>query len=492
MLTIDQKENVKRNTALSLDQFEDLLQRLPTLQSLFKSPKNATVALYMYLMKMRTGQPSQDIGRLFSVTRVTVERRMTKVRNAIEEDFVYEHVNYVRNREELIPYNSEMGRRLLCADNPDRVILICDGTYIFINKSQNFQFQKETYTDKKKRNFVKVMMCVTCNGTIYLALAPYSATMNDAKILRSIFEETDSFVNLQNNDVFILDRGFRDVVEFLSNKGFDVKMPALIQRSSNKSQLTTAEANASRLVTALRFVVEARNGHLKGIWKIFSMTWSSIPLKHLDVDVRICAALLNRYFCSIESNKGIADEVSRRMLEKLNTRNEFSDIVKTSEFQENMKNFAQFDDLDSLPILTPLHLIYIALGTYQIKEAASYCQENMKNNGSIFKISTFPEGLNNYFFGSYQVNEQQPRLLHAMFRSRFRSDKKHNTFVLVDTNGQDENAILGYYCSCYSGMRTVGCCAHVMSIIWFALYIKNRNIPKPAAFLDNYFDRSEQ
>lgn len=491
MLTNDLKDTVKRNTALTYEQFEDLLTRLPSLQNTFKNASRAASALYMYLMKMRTGLPSEDIGTKFGVTRTTIERQLSKVREVMKTEFVYNHINYIRSRDDLIQASTIMSRGLFCSDGIPRVMINCDATYIYIHKSRNYQFQKLTYNDQKKRNFLKIMMCVTCDGTIVYALGPYSALDNDAKIIKSIFENTDAFDHLQNGDIFILDRGFRDCVSFLRNKGFDVKMPGLVQRSDTKSQLSTAEANRTRLVTAIRFFIEVRNGHMKSIWKIFNMSWNSLALKHLKDDIEICSALINYYRCSIESNRGIADGIVDRMLNKVNTSNDLSKIVNRNGFQNNMRNFLPFEDFDSLPTLTQLDLIYISLGRYQIKQAASYCQEHLKQHDNQFAVFMCPEEIAQNFFQTYYEEGKHPILLFAKFSSRFRSAKKHQTIILIDSNGHGEDVILGYCCSCYNGLRTVGCCSHVMCMIWYSLFIKNRNIPRPAGFLDHYFDTNE-
>lgn len=437
-------------------------------------------------MKMRTGQPSEDIGRLFGVSRVTVERSCTKIREAMNTDFVFNNVNYVPSREVLLDSNTDMGRGLFCTDDDDKAVFVCDATYIFINKSSNHEFQKKTYNAKKKRNFLKIMMCVTCNGTIIYAFGPYPAVQNDATILKSIFERYDAFDHFQRNDIILLDRGFRDCVAFVKDKGFDVKMPALLQVSRDKKQLSTAEANNSRLVTAIRFVVEARNGHLKTIFKVFDMTWNSLALKHIQDDILICCALINCYFRSIESNRGIADEIVFRMLNRLNTPNRLSNIIDELDLKKKIRVFEPFDDFDSLPTLTILDLIYISLGKYQIEQAASYCQEHMKKNDSRFALYVCPENLIGDSLGPYS-EEQNPRLFFVKFLSRFRSAVDHKTFVLIDLNGIGENSVMGYCCDCYNGLRTVGCCSHVMTIIWFSLYVKNRNVPTPAGFLNEFF-----
>lgn len=115
----DLKDTIKRNTTLTVDQFEDLLTiRLPSLTDLFQNASYAKSALYMYLMKMRTG-----------LTRTAVDREIAKVREAMKTDFTNNNINYIRSREELIQVDTTMGRGLFCADDKLRVMIICGATY---------------------------------------------------------------------------------------------------------------------------------------------------------------------------------------------------------------------------------------------------------------------------------------------------------------------------------------------------------------------------
>lgn len=59
---------------------------------------------------------------------------------------------------------------------------------------------------------------------------------------------------LQDDDIILLDRGFRDAVPTMQTLGFHVQMPSFL---NGKKQFTTEEANQSRLVTANRWVVES-------------------------------------------------------------------------------------------------------------------------------------------------------------------------------------------------------------------------------------------
>lgn len=71
--------------------------------------------------------------------------------------------------------------------------------------------------------------------------------------------------------------------------------------------------------------------------------------------------------------------------------------------------------------------------------------------------------------------------------SRFRSNKTHCVYVLIDRTVEDENAILGYYCECYNGWRTLGCCSHTMTLISFLLVTKGQNLHDPSGFLNVIF-----
>lgn len=318
-------------------------------------------------------------------------------------------------------------------------------------------------------------------------IGPYPARDNDAKILTKVDQSSDTFRNLRNGDILILDRGFRDCVKHFEQRGFDVKMPSLVQSSTLKGQLTTIEANKTRLVTATRFVVETRNGHIKTIFKIFNTTWNPLTVKHLPDDFAICCALINCYFKTFEPNKEIALDLAERMKSRMHLENKLADKVLCNQFQRYYRQFESFSDYDLLPQLNEMDLIYVALGKYQIKQAASYCQNHLKKNDGEFVIYSLEADVCGDLFSEMFPGERSFLLLLARLKSRFRSQKTHDAFVLIDKNENIGNVVLGYCCECNSGRRTVGCCSHVMTIIWKSLFIKNNNSHQPAAFLDGYF-----
>lgn len=389
-MDLNSDDGIRTDTGLTREQFYNLFQRLEALRDILKNDRRASDYLYTYLMKMRTGRTNDDIGTVFGINGIAISKRLNRVREAMEQDFVYQNVNCLLSRQELAKQTTISSQMLFCNGDTTRPVLIVDGTYVYIQKSKNFEMQKESYSDQKKRNFVRVMMCVTTNGHIVFAMGPFPASTNDAKVLESIVAESNALNNLIAGDVILLDRGFRDCIEFLKNRGFTVHMPALLQQSHINQQLPTIEANKSRLVTANRYGVETRNGHIKTIFKIFQKEWYNIALPHLMSDFRICAALINVYFKSIESNKGYDTEIASRMLARINTPNRLSKIIHTNNFQRHLIQFDRFNDFEELPRLNEMDLFWISLGKYQIAQAAAYCHEHIKANGMEFVVYACP------------------------------------------------------------------------------------------------------
>ena len=76
----------------------------------------------------------------------------------------------------------------------------------------------------------------------------------------------------RQQDILILDRGYRDAIPHLQGMGALTLMPPLLE---NGNQFETADANMSRILTKTRWIVEARNGHLKNMFKFRAYIKSS-------------------------------------------------------------------------------------------------------------------------------------------------------------------------------------------------------------------------
>ena len=69
-------------------------------------------------------------------------------------------------------------------------------------------------------------------------------------------------------------------------------MPAYLQK--NEKQHSVKEANESRLVTKIRWVVESVNGVIK-TWKYFDQVVLNINIPHIKQDFRLVCALINKF-----------------------------------------------------------------------------------------------------------------------------------------------------------------------------------------------------
>ena len=112
--------------------------------------------------------------------------------------------------------------------------MVLDGTYIYINKSINFQFQRHSYSMHKGRPLVKPMVIVSTTGYYIIVLCPYFADSknNDASILNHIInnnvEEIKQWV--KPSVIFVVDRGFQDSLQVLQDLDIQTKILAYLNK----------------------------------------------------------------------------------------------------------------------------------------------------------------------------------------------------------------------------------------------------------------------
>ena len=91
-------------------------------------------------------------------------------------------------------------------------------------------------------------------------LGPFLADSKntDASIAKNIFinNEQDVLNWIHDDDVVIVDRGFRDSISTLNRFGLNVQMPDFLK---GKKQFPCREANRTRCVTKVRWIVESGN-----------------------------------------------------------------------------------------------------------------------------------------------------------------------------------------------------------------------------------------
>lgn len=122
-------------------------------------------------------------------------------------------------------------------------------------------------------------------------------------------------------------------------------------------------------------------------------------------------------------------------------------------------------NLNDFPQLTYSELIKISLGIYQIKQAKSYSGEHIRQDGR-YEIEVCRETDSN-LLKELSISNNSSWLLRGRIKSRHVSSKTYFTYMLLDSSLNGREAIKQYYCNCLVRKRIVGCCCHVMSIIWY-------------------------
>lgn len=445
-------------TGITKENFEDIVSHLSTLRNSSVRTINTCVAIL--LTKLRTGLLNHLLGVIFSLSKDQIQRCIHSGRNCLMKDFVPLHIGFqhISHEDFVSRHITPLSKQLFSSHDDDAAIIVLDGTYVYIQKSSNYTFQRMSYSLHKHRPLVKPMVIVGTDGYILSILGPYYAKNNDALITKHILKtNTDGMKSwLNDNDIFIVDRGFRDVSGYLIEEGYEVKMPQYLQKGN--SQHSTEEANTSRLVTKVRWVVESVNTRIKQ-WKFFDKVVSNHYIPYIGDFLRIVCALFNCYRPHLADMDSSSKELAKKMLERSLKGNDVQKMVeeegllkKRSVFKKvNMNTSDTAVPLPEFPILSMEKLREITFGIYQLKEAKNYVLDNFTEDQ----------------FEVFVCNSVE-NLLRVNLRSRHSNSVRHTAFIHFTLDGE----ISGWYCTCKVGARVVGCCAHVASVLWYLGYFR--------------------
>ena len=210
-------------------------------------------------------------------------------------------------------------------------------------------------------------------------------------------EESDLRDFFLENDILLLDRGFRDAVPKLETEyKLLVKMPALLAK--NQKQLDTQQANNSRFVTKCRWVVESRNSGLKRSFKALKEVPNK-SLTHTIDDYKIAGALINAFHARLTSDKEDWKQIVINMKRLVSTENALKSLYE----EEKLKLKSKYDKLDASDVMDFPKLdvesvkTHITLGNYQLSQAKSYIGEHLDKNGD-YRIMIGKHTLDNVYF----------------------------------------------------------------------------------------------
>lgn len=471
-------EEFKKITSINKQQFADLFSTCQPVVIYGKNRVPTKKDMIAFLMKLRQGLSDEYIKVIMSYTsRQAVSLAITIARSTLMQTFVPNnlgfHCHELRNRGQFIERHVTSFSNILYNSQPHnpKAILFPDCTYLKVPKSSNFRAQRQSFSSHKRYSLLKAGLIVAPDGFIVDVHGPYFSDTrnNDAAILGNELEDDLQNIRqwIQEGDIFVVDRGYRDVVEFLETLNLNCEIPPFLPR--NRQQFTTEEANYARKITKTRWIVESRNGHLKSLYKFFR---DAIPMQHclkLSEYLKIGCALINAYRQPIHMQDE-SDELAQRMLELVqNPNNPLHDRILRENLQLRRGGGAWVDinenDLQ-FPILTLEYLRTKTFGTYQVKLSPAYIQD------------TIGREANHEFL--FQVQEFEPGLIRAKIFSRFTQVTKHFLFIsyLLPPVRDGDDPIQGTYCTCKVGARTLGMCAHTSSVVWYLGYARNENYVK--------------
>ena len=180
---------------------------------------------------------------------------------------------------------------------------------------------------------------------------------------------------------------------------------------------------------------------------------------------RILTAALNAFRPPLVSTDASDAEIAREMLRKAEMgRNALFSKVEKGPFSSRGKWSSMDSDeaVPQFPVLLNAQMQMITFGTYQLKQAKSYTREHLSEDGE-YKID---------------VHNLVPGLLRVRIQSRHINAKRYFCWIEYTTEEVSEQ-IVAWFCQCKAGQRTVGCCAHVASVIWYLGHARHQEQQKP-------------
>ncbi|KAL4231065.1 hypothetical protein ACF0H5_008648 [Mactra antiquata] len=300
------------------------------------------------------------------------------------------------------------------------------------------------------------MVVVTTSGYFLSVLGPYlsDAKNNDSKILNHIIDNNIEHIKkwIKPSDIFVVDRGFRDSFTLLEDLGIKVKMPSFMKKGDK--QLSTKDANSSRLVTKVRWVVEAANARIKR-WRYLAHVLPNTQIPFICDYINIVCGICNKYLPPLNStsNDEYDQVMASQLLDRLDRENKLQQYVLDNNLNRHSSKWTTISKEDlNFPNLDNTMLEILTLGTYQVKLSKSYMQEYIDSEAEC----------------RIQILKETQDLVRVHLQSRHVSSKSYFVWIKFDSD-----AVKAWYCQCRSGARTVGTCSHVAAVVWYLSNISN-------------------
>lgn len=159
-------------------------------------------------------------------------------------------------------------------------------------------------------------------------------------------------------------------------------MPYYLSKGS--SEHSTEEANLSRLVTKVRWVVESANGRIKH-WKLLDKAISNHYVSSIGDFVRIVCSPCKHFKPPLANHDPKGVNIAKEMLQRSKLENHVKLIVEENNLlrrKSSYKNITEENEnINDFPKLSLDDLRQLTLGVYQLKQAPYYTAEHMVDDG---------------------------------------------------------------------------------------------------------------
>ena len=142
------------------------------------------------------------------------------------------------------------------------------------------------------------------------------------------------------------------------------------------------------------------------------------------------------------------------MKNRITQRNIVFEKVQNGELSARSR-WKKIEDIDfAFPKVSLDELRLLFFGTYQIKRARTYVKEHFDTDSDFI----------------VEIDNSIDDIVRCSIQSRHSNANRYKAWIQYSLTG---DPIRAWYCQCKAGGRTVGCCAHIASVIWYLCYSRH-------------------
>ena len=207
MASLDEHECFKITgwTKVQLNEFSKLITNVKDTAG---RTKEQLIAIYRFWLAKGIDQSSLAMFKS-NTNQQQISHYLSQARSAINKEFVPLFLGANKGKEFFLKHNTE-SVKVLHDFKDNTLAVIADGTYTRLEKSANNDFQYLSYSMQKSQNLVKPFIMCCADGYFIDCYGPFSANLNDARILRYVLDADEHLSVLfkeKHEIVFFLDRG---------------------------------------------------------------------------------------------------------------------------------------------------------------------------------------------------------------------------------------------------------------------------------------------